>query len=839
MQIGRRSSRFREQSADTQSATNMPLSLGNGVKRSRGSSLLKSLEISDVVHSPYVNSVLENPQARRLRRVNKGDSKEFSPVRKDAAKVIGKLSIASGHRHTLSEERKQISTKADAIPWQFPTSLGDTNFLNQHVQFSKDQTASTDICDKYDFSRVKIRYNPVRFLNFHRLLSSSSGLQSDDSHRHYHRDFDIYEADDLINMLDNDSAIPYRCAIENKQDYSTAKTMPTVRDREFFESLLIRSSTASYYNANFRLAECTSDESKDAVQLNRTRVNRKKTKSFQPRRPSPRQSDTAKVNSIECIHIRDHEIETWYTTPYPEEYNRNKILYVCEYCLKYMNSRYIYHRHQKKCTKVRPPGNEIYRDGRISLWEVDGRESVIYCQNLCLLAKLFLNSKTLYYDVEPFIFYILTEREDINDGSSRFHLVGYFSKEKLNSSDYNLSCILTLPVYQRKGYGQFLMDFSYLLSRREFKWGTPEKPLSDLGLISYRSFWKVKCAQVLVQLKELCDVADSILNVSLEDLSNISGMTPTDVVLGLEQLEVFVQAQDISSKHLNYGIRIDSWQRIESIANEWTRKGYQVVNASKLLWKPMIYGPSCGVNAMGTMIETTSGSARNNDYGMTSTDQDMFKKSISMLTNFLKDDIADPNPMETVAWRKLKNRKTSTSKGTTDGVSWELCFKKLNVLSAHARPSPGPPCNELVQEQGCSTEGYEESEDAGIADSLVEDESGEYIEQEIYSSLSGEEEVSGESEGERNLSDEEDDDDDEVEEDEDENENDDVDVDVDVDVNVDEDEDEDVDEDEDEYPNKQTRSSVQGPSRISRRLRETGHRTEQAGQTRKLRSRAF
>lgn len=47
----------------------------------------------------------------------------------------------------------------------------------------------------------------------------------------------------------------------------------------------------------------------------------------------------------------------------------------------------------------------------------------IYCQNLCLMAKLFLDHKTLYFDVEPFMFYILTEVD-------RFgcHLVGYFSK---------------------------------------------------------------------------------------------------------------------------------------------------------------------------------------------------------------------------------------------------------------------------------------------------------------------------------------------------------------------------------------------------------------------------
>jgi histone acetyltransferase MYST1 len=78
---------------------------------------------------------------------------------------------------------------------------------------------------------------------------------------------------------------------------------------------------------------------------------------------------------------------------------------------------------QSECTWRMPPGKEIYRKGTLSIWEVDGKDHKIYSQNLCLLAKLFLDHKTLYFDVEPFLFYILCEVD--KHGA---HLVGYFSK---------------------------------------------------------------------------------------------------------------------------------------------------------------------------------------------------------------------------------------------------------------------------------------------------------------------------------------------------------------------------------------------------------------------------
>lgn len=68
---------------------------------------------------------------------------------------------------------------------------------------------------------------------------------------------------------------------------------------------------------------------------------------------------------------------------------------------------------------------------------------------------MFLDHKSLFYDVEPFLFYVMTEMDDVG---ARF--VGYFSKEKRSLKEHNLSCIMTLPVRQKKGWGNLLIDFS-------------------------------------------------------------------------------------------------------------------------------------------------------------------------------------------------------------------------------------------------------------------------------------------------------------------------------------------------------------------------------------------
>lgn len=229
------------------------------------------------------------------------------------------------------------------------------------------------------------------------------------------------------------------------------------------------------------------------------------------------------MKQTKYIEMGRFEMEVWYQSPYPEDYARLPKLYLCEYCLKYMKSRTILKRHVVKCVWRHPPGEEVYRKERLSVWEVDGKRYKQYCQNLCLLAKFFLDHKTLYYDVEPFLFYVMT----IGD-SEGCHTVGYFSKEKNSFLNYNVSCILTLPPYQRQGYGRLLIDFSYLLTREEGKIGSPEKPLSDLGLISYRSYWKD------VLLEYLCKFGGK--EISIKDISQEMAINSYDIVSTLQAL---------------------------------------------------------------------------------------------------------------------------------------------------------------------------------------------------------------------------------------------------------------------------------------------------------------
>jgi len=119
--------------------------------------------------------------------------------------------------------------------------------------------------------------------------------------------------------------------------------------------------------------------------------------------------------------------------------------------------------------------------------------------------------------VENFIFYVLCEYNEYLGA----HIVGFFSKEKNCHNNYNVACILTLPPYQRKGYGRLLISISYELSKKEGNFNaSPEKPLSDLGEIAYRKYWVTSILSHLLAASSTRDDASLIVAPSHHSTSS-------------------------------------------------------------------------------------------------------------------------------------------------------------------------------------------------------------------------------------------------------------------------------------------------------------------------------
>lgn len=297
------------------------------------------------------------------------------------------------------------------------------------------------------------------------------------------------------------------------------------------------------------------------------------------------ESVIAKVKNIQMIQIGKYKLSPWYFSPYPIETQNCPLLFICEFCLTFRSDENIFKRHCFKCKMFHPPGIEIYRKDNVSFFEVDGRIHKNYSQNLCLLSKLFLDHKTLYYDTEPFLFYIMCE---IND--TGFHILGYFSKEKESADEYNLACILTLPQFQRNGYGKVLIDFSYMLSTVEGKPGHPEKPFSDLGLLSYRSYWTQTITDLLV--KELKKIKKKIKTASIDiDRKIIPETTITDIVkkTSIRKEDVIATLQYMDILHYYKGQFIICLTKNQIEAYKTAEKKRKVVlDQEYLKWTPRI-----------------------------------------------------------------------------------------------------------------------------------------------------------------------------------------------------------------------------------------------------------
>ncbi|KAK5995544.1 Males-absent on the first protein [Cladobotryum mycophilum] len=264
-------------------------------------------------------------------------------------------------------------------------------------------------------------------------------------------------------------------------------------------------------------------------------------------------------------------------------------LYVCPSCFKYAKELVAWWGHVKMCQqKGYIPGKKIYvhprgartvyipqdnnkgpgpkkrrgeggvryveeivqDEGEWSIWEVDGEMDVLFCQNLSLFAKLFLDNKSVFFDVTGFNYFLLVYTppplQDVGGAGSSAavptpQITGFFSKEKMSWDNNNLACILVFPPWQRKGLGALLMGASYEISRREGIMGGPEKPISDLGKKGYKRFWSGEIARWLLSLEVGQEDGQETI-VDIEDCSQGTWISPEDCLMILREMGVLEDA---------------------------------------------------------------------------------------------------------------------------------------------------------------------------------------------------------------------------------------------------------------------------------------------------------
>ncbi|KAJ2922379.1 hypothetical protein H1R20_g14716, partial [Candolleomyces eurysporus] len=146
-------------------------------------------------------------------------------------------------------------------------------------------------------------------------------------------------------------------------------------------------------------------------------------------------------------------------------------LWVCDRCFKYFSEPVSSEIHRKRCTVACPPGKRVYGRDPLSIWEVDGAQEKLYCQMLSLFGKLFIDIKTIFFD----------------------------------------------------------LDNCYELSRRAGKVGTPERPLSALGLRGYLSYWVATLIRFFRRVLSVLPPTTKSIVISTGNFPDATRVTPDPV----------------------------------------------------------------------------------------------------------------------------------------------------------------------------------------------------------------------------------------------------------------------------------------------------------------------
>ncbi|GAB1742344.1 hypothetical protein NU219Hw_g7894t1 [Hortaea werneckii] len=249
-----------------------------------------------------------------------------------------------------------------------------------------------------------------------------------------------------------------------------------------------------------------------------------------PTRPANR-PPASMQGSVANLFLGNLHIKPWYPSFYPEDLvggRKAERLYVCQWCFRYTPEIMKYSAH------------------------------CLYAQNLSLLSKLFLDTKSVFFDVSTFLYYPLLLRTDSHPYGQ---VVGFFSKEKMSWDNNNVACILIFPPWQKRGLGQVLIAASYVLGRREGRFGGPEKPLSQLGRKGYIVYW---CGEVYRYLMS-CHLKKT---VTIKEISEETYIMQEDVVAALREMDVVEGRKTASGNVVVNKAKLRAWAEKVGVSAE-------------------------------------------------------------------------------------------------------------------------------------------------------------------------------------------------------------------------------------------------------------------------------
>ncbi|KAH3668551.1 hypothetical protein OGAPHI_002305 [Ogataea philodendri] len=205
-----------------------------------------------------------------------------------------------------------------------------------------------------------------------------------------------------------------------------------------------------------------------------------------------------------------------------------KMLHFCQACFKYTTECDEMFRHYSYCSFRRNlPGQVMYQDDTCTIRRVSGRKHKLFCQCLSILAKFFLDNKSVFFNVEYYDYFVIYQTLDGVPTP-----MGFYSRELLSWDQNNLSCILVIPCYQKQRLGSKLIEFSYYLSNHEQIVSGPERPLSPFGKLSYLSYWTKSLSREFLYGK-----LSTNTHVTLELISQKTGFRSEDILLSLDHMQ--------------------------------------------------------------------------------------------------------------------------------------------------------------------------------------------------------------------------------------------------------------------------------------------------------------